>query len=562
MKIALAQINTTVGDFGGNAVKIIEWARRAKDAGAGLVVFPELCVCGYPPLDLVERADFLDENRNAIERLAAELPDIPAIVGYASRHEMGRGKGAANAAAVLSGGRHLFSQIKMLLPAYDVLDEPRFFQPATGQKVFELGGIRIGLTICEDAWNDDTFWDKPLYPRDPVAELAEQGIDLLINISASPFSQGKRTLRRTIFQNLARKHSLLVVMVNSVGAVDELIFDGSSLAIDAEGTVRSEATSFAEDMVLFDTETGEGEMHEQPGEGHEGIVEVHQALVFGLKEYSAKNGFDSVVVGLSGGIDSSVVATMAVDALGAANVTGIAMPGPYSSPASLEDARQLASNLGIEFHIMEIGDAFESYRKTLNPVFDGRPAGVIDDATEENLQARVRGNLLMAFSNKTGALMLATGNKSELATGYCTLYGDLTGGLAILADVYKTGVYELAKYLNREVQRVPARCLTKEPSAELRPGQRDSDALPPYATLDRILFEYVEENRGEAEIAGRCGADIALVRDVTRRVRQSEYKRRQAPPGLKVTARAFGSGRRYPIALKDFSSQDGNAGNA
>ncbi len=556
MKIALAQINTTVGDFGGNAAKIMEWAGRAKDAGAGLVVFPELCVCGYPPLDLVGRADFLDENSNAIERLAAELPDIPVIAGHVSQHE-GRGKGAANTAAVLSGGKLLFSQSKMLLPAYDVLDEPRYFQPATGQKVFELDGIRIGLTICEDAWNDDTFWDKPLYLRDPVAELAEQGIDLLINISASPFSQGKRTLRRTMLQNLARKHGLPVVMVNSVGAVDELIFDGSSLAIDAEGIVRAEAASFVEDMVLFDTETGEGEMHEQPGEGREGIVEVQQALEFGLKEYSAKNGFESSVVGLSGGIDSSVVATLAVNALGAANVTGIAMPGPYSSPASLEDARQLASNLGIEFHVMEIGEVFEACRKTLNPVFDGRP----EDVTEENLQARVRDNLLMAFSNKTGALMLATGNKSELATGYCTLYGDLAGGLAILADVYKTGVYELANYLNREAERIPARCLTKEPSAELRPGQKDSDALPPYATLDRILFEYVEENRGEAEIAGRCSADIAVVRDVTRRIRQSEFKRRQAPTGLKVTARAFGSGRRYPIALKDFYSPDGSAGN-
>ena len=549
MKIALAQINTTVGDFDGNVAKIIEWAGRAKDAGADLVVFPELCVCGYPPMDAVERPEFLEQAQRAMVRLRSELPDIPTIVGNVFKATEPRGQGARNAAVLLDGGKPTFVQVKMLLPNYDVFDEYRNFRPATGQKVFELAGVKIGLTICEDAWNDDTFEHEShdvRYPRDPVEELAEEGVDLLINISAAPYGRDKRVFRWQMFQNIARRHAAPVVMVSCVGAVDELIFDGSSMALDAKGKVRAQAASFEEDMVMFDTESGEGDMHDVPEGGSEGIGELHRALVFGLKEYVARNGFDSVVFGLSGGIDSSVVATLAVDAVGSSNVIGIAMPGPYSSPESLEDARALASNLGIEFHVMDIGAAFDAYRTTLNPILEGRP----EDVTEENLQARVRGNLLMAYSNKMGALVLATGNKSELAVGYCTLYGDLAGGLAILADVYKGWVYLLAEYLNRDAERIPSRCLTKEPSAELRPGQKDGDSLPPYELLDRILYNYLEENLCVRKISERCETDIATVKDVVGRVLRSEYKHRQAPTGLKVSAKAIGSGRRYPIALK------------
>lgn len=543
MKIALVQINTTVWDFARNHRKICKWAGWAQSRGADLVVFPELCVCGYPPEDLAERPGFWADNQQAVQKLAAALPGIPMIVGYVTKSDYDDGKPARNCAAVLAGGEVKFEQSKMLLPTYDVLDESRNFEPAREQKVFEFLGKKIALTICEDAWSDEDFWPHRLYQCDPVKELMEQGSDLIINVSASPFAQGKRTLRRDLFRALARKYRIPVVLVNHVGGNDSLIFDGSSLAIDATGEVRAEAKAFEEDMVLFDTETGEGEIHAQPGEG---VEEVYHALVLGLRDYVVKCGFKKVVVGMSGGIDSSVVAALAFDALGAENVIGVTMPGPFSSAESLEDARAMAEGMGIVFHEMGIQETFDAYRRTLSPVFAGKE----EDVTEENLQARIRGNLIMAYSNKFGALMLSTGNKSELAVGYCTLYGDLAGGLAVISDVPKTQVYELARYLNREVTVIPERILTRAPSAELRPNQTDQDTLPPYEVLDKVLHDYIKDKMSAREIVKKEGQPLELVQDVIRRVQQSEYKRRQAPPGLKVSAKAFGLGRRYPIAKK------------
>ncbi len=429
----------------------------------------------------------------------------------------------------------------MLLPTYDVFDEARMFTPAAEQRVFPFGGAKLGITICEDCWNDRSFWKHRLYARDPVEELVGQGANLLVNISASPFSAGKRRLRVEMTQALARRHKVPAVMVNQVGGDDSLVFDGSSVAVDATGKVCALAASFEEDLVLFDTATGQGDIHPQPGEG---VEEIYLALRLGLRDYVQKCGFQQVIVGLSGGIDSSVVAALAAAALGAENVLGVGMPGPYSSEGSLRDARALAENLGVRFLTININDVFNAYRAALAEPFRGRA----EDITEENIQARIRGNLLMALSNKFGALVLSTGNKSELAVGYCTLYGDLAGGLAVISDVPKMMVYELARFFNRQRDIIPAACLTKPPSAELRPGQTDQDSLPPYEVLDKILQAYIEEWQTAEQIAKRLGLAPELVREVIGRVNRSEYKRHQAPPGLKVTAKSFGLGRRFPIA--------------
>lgn len=550
MKVALAQINPTVGDFVGNAAKIRQQAEEARRRGADLVVLTELCLCGYPPRDLVEKPSFLAHNRRALEQLAGELPPIPTIVGFVGEAGGETGKRAANTAALLADGQVKFEQRKMLLPTYDVFDEARHFAPASTQQVLAFCGSRLALTICEDCWNDSTFWKHRLYARDPIEELVGQGSDLLINISASPFSMGKRAQRREMMQALARRYRVTVVMVNQVGGNDSLIFDGSSLAVDAGGRVCAQARSFAEDMVLFDTATGEGEVRAQPAEG---VEEVYEALLLGTRDYVRKCGFQQVMVGLSGGIDSSVVAALAVAALGAENVTGVAMPGPYSSPGSLADARKLAENLDIRFLTLPIAKVFDAYRAELAQPFAGRG----EDVTEENLQARVRGNLLMALSNKFGALVLSTGNKSEMAVGYCTLYGDLAGGLAVISDVPKMMVYDLARHINRERKLIPKACLEKAPSAELKPGQTDQDSLPPYEVLDKVLKDYIEEGRTAAEIARAHGLPTGLVRELIERVDRSEYKRHQAPPGLKVTSKAFGLGRRFPIA-QNYTDPDGS----
>jgi len=543
MKIALVQINPTVGDFAGNSALICRRAQEAKTRGADLVAFTELCVCGYPPRDLVENQRFLDHNRQALEHLARTLPSIPAIVGFVGRAPGDTGKGALNCAALLAEGRVKFEQAKMLLPTYDVFDEARTFQPAVSQQLLAFCGSKIALTICEDIWNDRTFWKRPLYSRDPAEELVEQGSNLLLNISASPFSAGKRRLRLEMVQALARRHRVPVVLVNQVGGNDSLIFDGSSVAVDATGKLCAQARSFEEDLILFDTATGEGEIRAQPGDG---VEEIYEALVLGTRDYVHKCGFKQVIVGLSGGIDSSVVAAIAVAALGPENVTGVGMPGPYSSPESLRDAGTLARNLGVRFLQLGINDVFAAYRSTLAEAFRGRS----EDVTEENLQARVRGNLLMALSNKFGALVLSTGNKSEMAVGYCTLYGDLAGGLAVISDVPKMLVYELARYINRERELIPAPCFTKAPSAELRPGQTDQDTLPPYETLDKILTAFIEDGQPPDAIARAHNLSLPLVQQVLDRVARSEYKRYQAPPGLIVSAKAFGLGRRLPIAQR------------
>ncbi len=542
MKIALAQFNPTVGDFAGNSARILELAEQAKQRGAQIAVFSELCLCGYLPQDLLERPTFLERNRTELACLAKKV-SLPVLVGYAGRAQDSAGKPVANAAALIADGRVLFEQHKMLLPTYDVFDESRYFQPAKFQHVFPFCGEQLGITICEDVWNDKNFWTKQLYERDPVTELVGKGSSVLLNISASPYTIDKRTLRLEMLQSLARSHRRPVVYVNQVGGNDSLVFDGSSLALNADGSVAAQARSFEEDLVLFDTATGTGDIRPQP---EDELQVIYLALVCGTRDYVRKCGFRKVVVGLSGGIDSAVVACLAAAAVRPENVLGVAMPGPYSSEGSLRDARQVAANLGIHFLILPINDVFRAYHSTLQPAFEDRP----EDVTEENIQARIRGNLLMALSNKFGSMVLSTGNKSEMAVGYCTLYGDMAGGLAIISDVPKTMVYEVARLINKEREVIPAATLTKPPSAELRPNQTDQDTLPPYDVLDRILKAYIEDLRSPQEIADHYGFDLKLVRDVTLRVDRNEYKRKQAPPGLKVTSKAFSVGRRFPIAQK------------
>ncbi len=545
MKIALGQINPTVGDLAGNADRMVRYAREASAAGAQLVIFPELAVCGYPPRDLVEKPSFLDRVQQELARLARETAGLPTAIvcGFARRHE-GTGKTAANCAAFLQQGEVRFVQQKILLPTYDVFDEGRNFTPGDRQDVWPALGRRLAITICEDVWNDKQFWERRLYPRDPVEELVAQGADILINISCSPYHMHKRQLRRDMLAAIARRHRLPVVLVNQVGGNDQLVFDGASFVLDPEGNVRALARSFEEDLVFYDTDTNSGDLHDTfPDE----CEAVYQGLVLGTRDYVRKCGFERVLVGLSGGIDSSLTAVIAADAVGPENVTGIGMPGPYSSPGSIDDSRALAQSLGIRFDLIPINQPYNAFLDVLGPVFAGLPA----DVTEENLQARLRGVTLMALSNKFRALVLTTGNKSELAVGYCTLYGDMCGGLAVISDVPKTLVYELARVANRRRPgAIPEPVFTKAPSAELRPGQKDSDSLPEYDVLDPILKAYVEENESPESIARRLGPPLDLVRRIARLVDGNEYKRQQAAPGLRVTSKAFGIGRRFPIAQK------------
>jgi NAD+ synthase/NAD+ synthase (glutamine-hydrolysing) len=543
MKIALAQFNPTVGDFEGNAARIVSLATQAKQRGADLAVFSELCVCGYLPLDLLERPAFIERNHETLKCIATQMP-LPAIVGYAGRVERDRaGKSIANKAALIDEGRVVFEQSKMLLPTYDVFDESRYFQPGERQYVYGLDREQLGITVCEDVWNDKTFWANPLYARDPVTELVAQGSSVLLNISASPYTLEKRTLRLQMLRSLARHHRRPIVYVNQVGGDDSLIFDGASIAITPDGRIAAQAKAFEEDVVLFDTVTGEGDIHAQPDDE---IAYAYQALVTGTRDYVRKCRFSKTIVALSGGIDSAVVASIAVAALGPDNVLGVSMPGPYSSEGSRTDAKALADNLGIEFLTIPIGEVFQSYRKVLEPAFGGRKP----DTTEENIQARIRGNYLMALSNKFGSMVLSTGNKSESAVGYCTLYGDMAGGLAVISDVPKMMVYELAEYINRERELIPHSTITKPPSAELRPDQKDTDSLPPYEVLDRILKAYIEEVKAPEQIAAELGSDLKLVREIAALVDRNEYKRKQAAPGLKITSRAFGFGRPFPIAQR------------
>lgn len=543
MKVALAQINTTVGDFAGNVAKMREFSARAKQAGAQAVIFPELSICGYPPRDLVEKPSFVERNRVELEGLAREVQDIHILCGFVNRTEDAEGKQAQNSAAWLAGGQVRFVQSKMLLPTYDVFDEARHFSPAKKQTTWAFCGQQWAVTICEDIWNDKNYWKKRMYLRDPVEELARQSANLLVNISASPYFLGKRPFRVEMLRAFATRYRMPAIFVNQVGGNDSLIFDGSSVALDREGNIRAQAKSFAEDLVCFDTDTEQGEIHPQI-EGEDQLA--FTALVLGTRDYVRKCGFRSALIGLSGGIDSSLTAAIAVAALGKENVLGVAMPGPYSSPGSIADARALAGNLGIRFEVLPIGGIFGGYNETLREVF----SGLTRDVTEENIQARIRGNLLMALSNKFGSLVLSTGNKSELAVGYCTLYGDMAGGLAVISDIPKTMVYRLAEWVNREREVIPRAVFEKPPSAELRPDQKDSDSLPPYEVLDVILKAYLEQYETPRQIAERYGIDADLVRSVVAKVDGNEYKRRQAAPGLKVTSKAFGVGRRFPVAQR------------
>ncbi len=545
MKIALGQINPTVGDLAGNVDLMIRFARNAERAGAQLVVFPELAVSGYPPRDLVEKATFLDRSEEQLSRLAEATASLTLgiVAGYVGRSDSKTGKQATNSAALLSGGKIAFRQTKMLLPTYDVFDEARYFLPAESQKLYQWNQTDVALTICEDAWNDKQFWERRLYQRDPVEEMIAAGGRILISINASPYHMGKRALRREIFSAAARRHHVPVVYVNQAGGNDSLVFDGSSFAVNAEGRVIASAPSFSEDLVLVDTDSGTGEVRENFPDECDAVYEV---LVMGTRDYIRKCGFARVLIGLSGGIDSSLTAAIAVDAVGPENVVGVGMPGPFSSKGSVDDARALAANLGIRFELAPITPAYEKFLSVLDPLFAGAPR----DVAEENLQARLRGVTLMALSNKWGALVLTTGNKSELAVGYCTLYGDMCGGLAVISDVPKTLVYSLSRVANRRHgNAIPDAVFEKPPSAELRADQKDSDSLPPYDVLDMILRAYVEEDQSPQQIAG-LGVPLPLVQDIINRVDRNEYKRQQAAPGLKVTSKAFGIGRRLPIAQK------------
>ena len=583
MKIALAQINPTVGDFAGNTRLILDFKDRAAQRGADLVLFPELSICGYPPADLLEKRSFLARAAESLEQISASTSQGPAVLcGTALATDAGEdsgfeGKHARNVAALLSGGRVDFVQQKMLLPFYDVFDEQRYFEAARRQSLSILKGQPLAITICEDAWNDKSFWPRRFYAVDPVDELMRQWATLpdpiavhprvILNISASPFWCGKRELRRNMLAAIARRHSAFVVMVNQVGGNDSLLFDGSSMVVAPNGEVVAQAASFREDLILFDTTDvipvrGPGSAGASTADqvrgcdasldaGSEDIAATWDALVLGTRDYVRKCGFSKALIGLSGGIDSALVAAIAVEALGADNVLGVGMPSEFSSTGSIDDARALAENLGIRFELVAIRDVFTQYQQALEPLFAGTPFGL----AEENLQSRIRGVLLMALSNKFCSLVLTTGNKSEMSTGYCTLYGDMVGALAVIGDVFKTRVYALSRYANRNREVIPHNTIQKPPSAELRPGQKDTDSLPPYDVLDPILEAYVERySSAEQILAERIAAgspvDLALIRRVLSLVERSEYKRQQAAPVLKVTRKSFGTGRRFPIAVK------------
>ncbi len=544
MRIALAQTNSTVGDLTGNVDRMIAFARRAAQQRADVVVFPELSITGYPPRDLLEKPSFLERTEAELHRLAAETRDLNAAIICGTVLSSGVRGTLYNDAAVVRGGEIVFRQNKMLLPTYDVFDEARYFLEAESQKPLPLDGAKIALTICEDAWNDKQYSESRRYRRDPVEELFRAGSNLLISINASPYHMGKRELRRSIFEATARRFDTRIAYVNQVGGNDQLVFDGSSFVMLPDGSIAASAASFSEDLVFFDTETNAGDRRENfPDE----CEAAYEALVLGTRDYIHKCGFSRVLIALSGGIDSALTAVIAVDAVGAENVTGVAMPGPYSSDHSLTDARDLASNLGIRFEVIGINAGYDAEIGALEPLFAGCPR----DATEENIQSRLRGLTLMALSNKWGALVLTTGNKSELAVGYCTLYGDMCGGLAVISDVPKTLVYQLSRVANRRHDgAIPVNIFVKPPSAELRPDQKDTDSLPEYEILDPILKAYVEEYQAPHEIAASLGVPIALVRDIINKVDRNEYKRQQAAPGLKVTTKAFGIGRRFPIAQR------------
>ncbi len=567
LKIGLLQLNSTVGDFVTNRQKLIAGCEKARALGAEFVIAPELFLCGYPPRDLLLRADFVQANLAALAETAKSIGPLPLCVGYVDENSERPGRALRNSAAVLQNGKIIWRTHKSLLPTYDVFDEDRYFEPAKSAVPFEFKGRKLGITICEDIWNDEDFWPERLYHRDPIKELTGQGAEIILNISASPWHDGKEKARLAMLQRVARDERVPLAQVNLVGANDELIFDGHSVVLNSRGEVIAVGKGFEEEIFVADLSfsRSRGDEAQIEKESETPCVvsckfefppreqQIFSALSLGIRDYVHKCGFKSVIVGLSGGIDSALVAVLAVEALGPDKVLGISMPARYSSEGSLSDAEALAKNLGIRYEVLPIEPVFQSVEKQLAKVF----AGTRPNEAEENVQSRLRGVTLMALSNKFGALVLTTGNKSEMAVGYCTLYGDMCGALAVIADVFKTDIYKIARWINsdlasragRECEIIPAASIIKPPSAELRPDQKDQDSLPPYETLDQILDAYVVQNLSKEEII-RLGFDAAVVNDVINKVTFSEYKRRQAAPGLKVSPRAFGMGRRIPIAQR------------
>lgn len=541
MKIALIQINPVIGDFSYNCAKIVERVQAAYAKGCDLAIFPEMVVTGYPPQDLLERSSFIDDQEKAFQDMIQKFPAMDVLLGRFERNHSGRGKALYNTAVVVRNSQVIHRVKKQLLPTYDVFDEKRYFEPGPKAELCHLGELTLAITVCEDIWYDEI--DE--YKLEPVRDLFDQAdsenirINALVNISASPFQRGKLATRKEIMARICKQFQVPLLYVNQVGGQDSLLFDGHSMVMNREGDTSCSGLGFEEDMVLVDSVTWQGEKHGQ--EVHDELCSIHDALVMGVRDYATKCGFSSAVLGLSGGIDSALTAVLACEALGPDNVLCVALPSPYSSVESMEDAQELAQNLGCRFEVLPISDLFDTFNKSLRRLFSGYD----EDLTEQNIQARIRGNLLMALSNKFGHLLLTTGNKSEMAVGYCTLYGDMSGGLAVISDVPKQLVYELSQFSNRNQEVIPERIITKPPSAELKPDQCDQDDLPSYEILDQILELHLEQGWSAREIT-EAGFDEETVRDVINRIRINEYKRKQAPMGLKVTSKAFGYGRRYP----------------
>jgi len=555
MKICLAQINPTIGAFKQNIGKICKSINTAREKGADLVIFPEMSVVGYPPKDLLELSGFVDSNLKALEEVKNSVTGISAIVGFVDRNVAQRGKALYNAAAHIKNRKIVSRHYKSLLPTYDVFDEDRYFEPTHDISIAKISGRKFGISICEDVWGADVVWPGTIHHKDPVECMVRQGAEIIINISASPFTIGKQDVRLKMLTGHAKRNKVPIVFVNQIGGNDDLVFDGNSLVINKEGIVVGRASGFKEELLMVEfkgsdltiggnkSRSAKKETRYAAGEGD--IESVYNALVLGTRDYVKKCGFKKAVIGLSGGIDSAVTAVIAVKALGKNKVLGVTMPSTFSSKGSVDDSMVLAKRLGIKCELIPIKSVYNAYTKTLSGVFAGLPF----DVTEENLQARIRGKILMAISNKHGYLVLTTGNKSELAVGYCTLYGDMCGGLAVISDIPKTMVYSLAEYINRRKEIIPADTIEKPPSAELRPNQKDQDSLPSYDVLDGVLRAYVEESKDVGDII-EMGYDESLVKDIINKVDRNEYKRKQAAPGLKVTTKAFGTGRRMPLAQR------------
>ncbi|MEN6461700.1 MAG: NAD+ synthase [Syntrophomonas sp.] len=546
MKVTIAQLNPIVGDLKYNLNKLAEILPEAQKAGSDLVILPELYLVGYPPRDLLEKPWFIEQVSHAVDELkmlSTQYPEIGILIGAPLPNEHKQGRALRNSALLIYQGKVIFQQDKSLLPVYDVFDETRYFEPAQEIDIVLFKGYQLAISICEDAWNDPDFWPAgKMYSLDPIEVLGRKRPDIFINISASPFCVGKEKTRFKLISNHARRHKVPFIYINQVGGNDELIFDGRSMFIDARGEEVLVGSAFKECVTTVDVESAGNQVS---FEAQEEIESIYQALVLGIHDYLHKCGFSKAVIGLSGGIDSAVTCCLAVEALGPKNVLGISMPSPYSSSGSIEDSKQLAGNLGIPLEVIPVSDIYESYLQTTEKYFDRTNIGL----TQENIQARIRGNILMAFSNRYDNLVLTTGNKSEMAVGYCTLYGDMSGGLSVLSDVPKTMVYDLARFINRKKEIIPVIIIEKAPSAELKPDQRDQDTLPPYDILDQILNLYIEHDFSTAQIIDR-GFDPVIVQWVVKAVNRNEYKRRQAAPGLKVTSKAFGVGRRMPVAAR------------